>query len=186
MRRSLLLIAASAVATSACAANTHLGRVDLGTRVRISAPDVSSDRLVGEVASLGPDTVAVRLDESLALQLVPLVSVERIELSRGFMRGSPVLVLAGAAIGTGVGVAVVVDVLSEDCDPNAPFGELCGLNTLAWLTIPTFGSLGAFAGWLVGQPFTSERWRQVPLDQLRVGFAPQPDGRFAFGASVRF
>jgi len=31
-----------------------------------------------------------------------------------------------------------------------------------------------------------DRWEEVPLDQLRVSFVPQLDGRFGFGLSVRF
>jgi hypothetical protein len=55
------------------------------------------------------------------------------------------------------------------------------------LAIPTFGGIGAIAGWLVGVPFFKfERWRKVPLDRLRVSLAPQPDGRFGFWASITF
>ncbi len=185
MCRSLLLVAAVVVETSACAANTHVG---LGTRVRISASEVSSDRLVGEVSSLGDDTVTLRLDESMALQPVPLASVERIEVSRGFARGNPVLILAGAAIGTAVGVAVAVPIWSEDCDEQAQVRVSCDLNHMgAVMAIIVHMSVGAIAGWLVGVPFfKTERWKQVPLDKLRVSFAPQRDGRFAFGLSVRF
>ena len=182
LRRSLLLVAAVVVATSACAANSHVG---LGTRVRISASEVSSDRLVGEVTSLGDDTVALRLDESKALQPVPLASVERIEVSRGFVRGNQVLILAGTAIGTAVGVAVAVPIWSEDCDEQA---QVCDLNKLgAVMVILTYMSIGLIAGWLVGVPFFKyEDWKQVPLDRLRVSVVPQRDRRFALGFSVAF
>jgi hypothetical protein len=124
----------------------------------------------------------MRLDESSALQLVPLASVERVDVSRGFTRGNPALIWGGAAVGTGVGVAVAVDALSEDC-----VGDLCELNKLAVLAIPTFGGIGAMAGWLVGVPFFKfERWRKVPLDRLRVSVAPQRDGRLRLGASITF
>jgi hypothetical protein len=39
---------------------------------------------------------------------------------------------------------------------------------------------------MVGGSIKTDRWREVPLDRLRVGFAPQRDGRFGLGASVRF
>jgi hypothetical protein len=160
MRRSLLFVVAFVVATSACAAKTHIGP---GTRVRISASDVSSDRLVGEVSSLGDDTVALVLDETNALQPVPLASVERIE------------------------VVVAVPMLSEDCGEGA-FSGLCDASKAgAVMLIPTFGGIGAIAGWLVGMPFFKfERWRKVPLDRLRVSVAPQRDGRLALAASISF
>ncbi len=182
MRSITFLVAAVVVATSACAANTHVG---LGTRVRISASEVSSDRLVGEVSSLGDDAVALRLDESMGLLPVPLASVERIEVSRGFKRGNQVLTLAGAAIGTAVGIVYAVPILSEDCDEHGLVS--CDLNELAVLAIPMYMGVGLIAGWLVGVPFFKyERWKQVPLDRLRVSVVPQRDGRFALGLSVGF
>jgi hypothetical protein len=127
--------------------------------------------------------VAVKLDESSVLQPVPLASVERIEVSRGFVRGNTALTLAGAGIGTGVGIAVAVDALSEDC-----VGDLCELNQLAVLAIAAHGHRNIRGlPRLVGVPFFKhERWRKVPLDRLRVSFAPQPDGRFGFWASTTF
>ncbi len=44
--------------------------------------------------------------------------------------------------------------------------------------------LGAVLGGRVGHELRS--WREVPLDRLRVSLGPQRDGRFGFGASVKF
>lgn len=49
-----------------------------------------------------------------------------------------------------------------------------------------FGAAGALLGALIGATMKTERWVSVPLDELRVSFGPQRDGRFGFGASVRF
>jgi hypothetical protein len=49
-----------------------------------------------------------------------------------------------------------------------------------------FGIGGALLGGVVGTATKTDRWVAVPLDRLRVSFAPQRDGRFALGASVRF
>ncbi len=35
-------------------------------------------------------------------------------------------------------------------------------------------------------PVFADRWQEVPLDRLRVSVAPQRDGRFGLGLSVRF
>jgi hypothetical protein len=43
--------------------------------------------------------------------------------------------------------------------------------------------LGVIIGGFI---WKTDRWEEVPLDRLRVSFGPQRDGRFGFGASVRF
>jgi hypothetical protein len=44
----------------------------------------------------------------------------------------------------------------------------------------------AFVGGIIGAFIKTDRWEEVPLDRLRVSFAPQRDGRFALGLSVAF
>ncbi len=46
--------------------------------------------------------------------------------------------------------------------------------------------IGAVTGALVGFANKTEQWEEAPPDRLRVSFAPQRDGRFALGVSVRF
>ena len=46
--------------------------------------------------------------------------------------------------------------------------------------------IGAVAGALVGFAIKTEQWEEAPLDRLRMSLGPQRDGRFGFGASVRF
>ena len=48
------------------------------------------------------------------------------------------------------------------------------------------GGLGALVGLLVGNFVTVDHWVDVPLQRLRVSLGQQRDGRFGFGASVRF
>ena len=38
----------------------------------------------------------------------------------------------------------------------------------------------------LGASTKTDRWREVPLDRVRVSLGPQRDGRFGLGASVRF
>ncbi len=52
-----------------------------------------------------------------------------------------------------------------------------------------FGTLGGAAGALVGAVIGAiggRAWKEVALDQLRVRFRPQRDGRFALAFSVAF
>ena len=48
------------------------------------------------------------------------------------------------------------------------------------------GGLGGVIGLIAGAASSGERWEEVPLNRLRVSVAPQRDGRFGLGASVRF
>ena len=48
------------------------------------------------------------------------------------------------------------------------------------------GGLGGVIGLIAGTVSPGDTWEQVPLVRLRVGFAPQRDGRLGIGASVRF
>ena len=41
-------------------------------------------------------------------------------------------------------------------------------------------------GELIGNSIKTDRWQAVPLDNVRVSFVPQRDGRFTLGMSVRF
>ncbi len=50
----------------------------------------------------------------------------------------------------------------------------------------SFGAAGALLGALIGATMKTERWVSVPLDELRMSFGPQRDGRFGLGLSVRF
>ena len=47
------------------------------------------------------------------------------------------------------------------------------------------GAAGAVVGVITGAFIKTDRWGNVPLDQLRVNFAPQRD-RGSFGVSLRF
>jgi hypothetical protein len=49
-----------------------------------------------------------------------------------------------------------------------------------------FGAAGGLVGLGIGALFKTERWEEVPLDQLRVSVAPQPDGRLGVSVSLEF
>ena len=50
---------------------------------------------------------------------------------------------------------------------------------------PVGGGLGLLFGTIVGLAVKSDRWEEVPLDRLRVSFAPGRD-RVSFGFSFAF
>jgi hypothetical protein len=98
MKMTLLLILALAIPALGSA---QLATVAPGSRVRVLAPNVSAERLVGTLAFGIIDTVSV--DVASVRRTIPVKSVERLELSRGktrragAMRGAKFGLLAGGA-----------------------------------------------------------------------------------------
>ena len=92
-------------------------------------------------------------------------------------KGAGIGLLIGAATGAVIGFASGDDGpgwFSFTAEEKAALGAV-GL-----------GGLGAVIGLIAGAASSGERWEEVPLNRLRVSFGPQRDGRFGFGASVRF
>ena len=59
-----------------------------------------------------------------------------------------------------------------------------GFNVVAGGVIGGLG--GLVTGAFIGLAIETDRWQEVPLNHVRVSFAPQRDGRFGLGLSVRF
>ncbi len=155
-----------------------------GVRLRISAPELSSKRLVGEVESVVGDTLVLKLDKGDAISTVPFTAVERIDVSRGSTPGNTAFTVAGGVIGVGIGIAEAARINSdEDCESASARGWC----SLAWFAAPpAFAAIGLFAGWLVSAPFFRiEGWENVPPEYLRVSIYPA-NGGIALAFSVKF
>ena len=90
-------------------------------------------------------------------------------------------IIGGAVLGA-ASLAAVIGV----CDPggNPPNCSVTGGGILA---VTAAGAVvGAVIGAALGSQSKSDRWEELPLDRLRVSFAPQRDRRFGLGLSVRF
>ncbi len=94
-----------------------------------------------------------------------------------------------ARMGAGIGLLIgafsgaLIGLASGD-DPSGFLSFTAGEK--AALGAFVFGGLGGVIGLIAGTASPGERWEEVPLVRLRVGFAPQRDGRLGIGASVRF
>ena len=133
------------------------------------------------------DSLVVRLDPNT--WSVPIAAVTKLEVSRGRNsfgagRGALIGVLVGGVAGWIVGYAGY-----EECVPSGGLFDCAGVfspEVAAFGGAMVLGTLGAGIGAVTGALVKTHRWVEVPLDRLRVSLAPQRDGRFAFGLSVRF
>ncbi len=143
-----------------------------GSRVRVTAPDCA---LRGEAATfrvLRADTLVLETTEC------PLASVTRLDVSRGRKSWVGLGIFIGVSAGA-LGAVVYCKTLDvsgckffdDDLTPAIAIG---------------FGALGGLAGGIAGYFIKTDRWEEVPLERLQVSLAPQRDGRFALGFSVRF
>ncbi len=190
MRHATILVAILAFVPLASAT----AQVRPGARVRVTGPPICPPTYILCVGGPGLQSVGtfvawkfdtLIMESNGNVLALPLDSVTKLEVSWGRKTNTGM----GAGIGFFVGgvVGAVIGYASyEECvggwaclgdtgpEPYAVAGALVG----------GFGGLAV--GVLIGATSTTDRWRDVPLDRLLVSVGPQRDGRFGFGASVRF
>ena len=127
-------------------------------------------------------SLAIR--DAAQVHILGHASVKRLEVVRGRK--------SNAAMGAGIGLVVgfvagaVFGYASyEECEGWCMFAP-AGPEETAMFGAALFGFGGIVVGALIGASSKTDRWQEVPLDRLRVSLGPQRDGRFDFGASVRF
>jgi hypothetical protein len=161
-----------------------------GARVRVSAPGEGYRGLIGTVSGYDGETIGITPDNQHTSVWVPLTSVKRLQESRGqkgnTRKGAFIGLVVGGALCAAVGAATYQECVDEpggrwDCFmvPQST-GEQAALGGLAGVII------GAGIGALIGASSKTDRWEEVPLDRLRVSFAPQRDGRFTLGFTFAF
>ncbi len=154
-------------------------QVKPGDRVRVTAPYLGIRKQAGRFETRRGDTLVVAAPDST--MMFPVVFVMRLEVSRGRKSAVGRGALIGFLVGAGGGAIAGAAALSEGCvdgDGCPALGALVGG--------AFFGLVGTGIGAVVGALSKAERWEEVPLDQLRVAFAPQRDGRFGLVLSVGF
>ena len=169
--------------------------VRLGERVRVTGHFCQfysnclggqPEHRVGTFVAWKSDTLVVQSNgDILAL---PLDSVTRLDVSWGRKtntgKGAGIGLVLGGLAGAFIGLAS-----HEECVPRGWFsciGPDFGSEGAA-LGGALLGGLGGLVvGALIGSAVKTDRWEEVPLDRLRVNLAPQRDGRFGVGLSVRF
>ncbi len=151
--------------------------VKVGTRVRVTAPELDLDKYDGTVVAVRGDTLTVGTVQ------VPLASVTRLDVHQGRKGNGGKGAIIGTLVGLPTGLALGV-FYQQACSNSSDIGQTClGLVPIGAVAV---GLAGALVGGTVGALMKTDRWSEVPLERLRVSLAPQGDGRFAFGLSVRF
>jgi hypothetical protein len=179
MRHITLLVAVLAATPLTNLLAQNSSPVAVGTRVRVTAYPLAIDKYDGTLQGWADDSVTVD-----TLQ-VALKQLTRLDVYRGRKSNWGKGALIGAASLASVGAALALVACSDGtCDGTGVYalttGDVVGVFALG-------GALGgALIGAVIGALAKSDRWEEVPLDQFRMSFAPQRDGRFAFGLSVAF
>ncbi len=182
MRHATILVAILSFVPLTSATAQEPPPVKVGDRVRVTAPYVRSRE--GTVQLLTTDSLVMRPGYGAWPVAIPLASVTRLEVSRGqksrMGRGAGIGLLGGGLLG----YLISSGILARGCT-----GESFLIRSPeACIRVSTVGGavVGTLLGLMIGRVITTDRWEEVPLDQLRVSFGPQRDGRLGVGASVRF
>ena len=134
---------------------------------------------------LTTDSLVLRPEYGAWPVAIPLASVTRLEVSQGQKSrmgpGAGIGLLGGGLLGYLISSGTLGRGCTEGGGFLEPTREQCiGLSTVGGAVV------GTLLGLVIGAVMTTYRWEEVPLDQLRVSFGPQRDGRFGLGAPVRF
>jgi hypothetical protein len=180
MRNIILAIAVFTLVSPARAVTQEFLWLKPDAKVRVTAPAVGLSERIGRVQELNGDTLVVQVDAMrkgrLRLEMldVPMSSITKLDVTTG-RRGHW---LEGAGIGFLFGV--VMGAASGDDPPDQWFassaGEKAGMGGLV------FGLIGAGIGALI----KSDKWAEVPLDQLRPRLIAGQGGQVGVGVAMRF
>ncbi len=165
--------------------------IERGARVRVTillpCPDIYTScadwrsRHNGTFVAWKADTLVVQSNGDTLT--VPVTLLTRLDVSRGRKtntgKGAEIGFLLGGVVGAVIGYASY-----EECE-GVCFGDF-GSGFAAFVGGLVGGLGGGAVGALIGSSTKTDRWREVPLDRVRVSLGPQRDGWLGLGASVRF
>ena len=153
--------------------------VEPDAKVRVTAPSISSDRLVGTLLEVSADSYVLEAEGWDSPLAVPFASVTSLEVSQGekgwgWKKGALVGFLGGTASWWVVASAL------EDQDRPPSFEE----SVVALVSLGGVAVGGSIVGGLLARK--REDWEEVSRDRLRLLIVPQADGRIRIGGTIRF
>jgi len=158
-------------------AQDRISLLEPGQRVRVTVPSLGLNQHEESFSGVQGDTLV------LASMRCPITDVERLDVHAGRRSRAVTGALVGAVAGLLAGVPLGMAEQSRyDCDPNNGFAPCIP----PMPTIPVMlAALGAGVGAVTGAFIKTDRWEEVPLEQVRVSVAPQRGG-VVIGISMAF
>ena len=196
MRHATILVAILAFVPLAAAAAQVPVRP--GARVRVThLPNCPPDTMCVKTPRQSVGTFLAWKADSLVMEsngdtlAVPLETMTGLDMSRGRTTKAVEGAIIGGLLGAFAG-GIIADLTYEAPRrrPQGLFGNGFiisdrGRATVAGVLVGGLG--GAVAGALIGGLIKTDRWQEVfSVNQLRVNLRQQRNGRFGFGASVKF
>ena len=187
MRRVLQYFVAIALLLLAQESSAQQRSPQSGQRIRITSWSLGFRPLAATFEGVNGDTLRVLSEADGTALAIPLDSVNQVEVQQG--RRS--LWGEGAVLGVvvvGVGLGALSAALYEEPEPCT--GGLCPSWEIGKGGMFAFGFvggalLGGVVGGFIGKLVETDRWEEVPLDRLRVSFAPKRGG-FSLAMGVAF
>lgn len=161
--------------------------VSPGARVRVTAPALASKKLVGTVQKLDADTLTLNVKGWRTPLLIPLRSLDCLEMSRErksrFLQGLG----AGVLVGIGAGLVGYGYGLQQAEDPDNPTSEEeAGAGQIGILAGLAVGLPAALIGGVIGAMLNIEKWDKIPIRKARLGLKPYGGRGLIFSASLSF
>jgi hypothetical protein len=172
---SMGLVALALVPLATLAAQEPEQPLEPGARVRVTAPNLGMDKEVATFEAFQGDTLVVTADSTMHC---PFTFLTRLDVYQG--QKSNLLLSMGIGFVAGAGLGALVGA-SMDCE-KAGFSDEASCTGLG---AAGGAAVGLLVGTTAGLLIKSDRWEEVPLDQLRVSVVPQRGG-FRLGLSVAF
>ena len=140
-----------------------------GQRLRVTVPTLGAYDREARYAGSSGDTLMLTMDRAFAVSLTDVTRLEILAGQRSYKwPGAAIGLVCGALVGVGIGYAVT----SEPDGANWDFSRAL-VTTVGGVGL---GLLGLGVGALIGQSISTDRWEEVPLDRVRVGFAALTGG----------
>jgi hypothetical protein len=150
--------------------------LEVGDRVRVTAPAFQAEPLVGTLQRLDGETCVQQVQADLLC--VPTSSLIKVELSLGVKSRAT----SGAIYGGLAGLAAGLVFVGAACNSAADVD--CGTAALFWGGVGA--GAGALIGALIGSGNKSERWDNVPIESLHVAMLFRHERGTAFVVAVRY